>query len=434
MAQTGQSDTSVYQSVTSRLLPVLFVSYVIAYMDRIGIGFAKLRMMGDLGLNDRIYGLGAGMFFIGFILCEVPGNILLARIGARVWLSRIMISWGIVSVATMFVASGHAFLLIRFLLGAAEAGFVPGVILYLSRWYPVDRRGRIFSILLLGAPVGGIITGPLSGFIMAHMDQVAGLHNWQWLFVLQGLPAVLMGFMLFHLLPEQPAQANWLAPQDRAVIARDLERHEKTLTQDVTLRHAMLSYWCLTGVMALISIAIYAGVFWIPSIVKAAGVTDIQTVGLLCALPYVGAVVFMLLLGYNSDQTGDCRWHIGGVCLTGAVGFYISGRPVAGPVPVIALMFSTAIFIGITPLMWSYASRLLSARQAPVGLALLNTIGAVGGFFGPTMMGVTSASATGRTTSSMLVALATALGGLIIVTAGGRRKAAAGTLIKADKA
>ena len=298
----------VYRKVSWRLIPLLFICYIAAYLDRVNIGFAKLQMQGALQFSEAVYGLGAGIFFIGYFVLEVPSNVLLHRLGARKWIARIMISWGILSAAMVYVTSPLSFYVIRFLLGAAEAGFFPGIILYLTYWYPAERRGRATSLFMAAVACAGIFGGPLSGWILKGMNGVHGLAGWQWLFVLEGAPSVLLGILVLFGLQDRVQEAKWLSAEERALIARDIAAEETTRAPGSAWAvFANPRVWLLALVYFCFVSGLYGVSFWLPTIIKALGVADPLDVGLLSAIPWSFGVVAMYLMARSADRTGGRR-------------------------------------------------------------------------------------------------------------------------------
>ncbi|WP_321896849.1 MFS transporter [Burkholderia cepacia] len=407
------------RKVSKRLLPLLFVSYIIAYIDRVNLGFAKLQMLDDLHFSAAVYGLGSGIFFIGFILFEVPSNLIFYRVGARFWISRIMITWGAISIATLFVKTPEMFYVSRFLLGAAEAGFTPGVIYYLTQWYPQRRLGRVISTLIAATAVGGILVGPLSGWMMGAFENVGSLRNWQWLFLLQGAPAIVIGFMVWFFLDNSPKEAAWLDDAERAQLRAivDADRapeHQRARISDA-LRESRV--WLLGLVLIAANLGAYSVVFWTPTIVKAAGFHQYGSIGLISAIPYATAAAGMLLLGQSSDFFRERRWHIAGACMTGALGLLISILFHSSPwLSIAGISIATGAFVGSTPIIWAFASNFFTDRAAATCLALMNALGALGGFFGPYAMGLAQ-NLTGSTVVSMLAIAGWAVAGGFLILA-----------------
>jgi len=318
-------ETATYAKVTLRLLPFLFICYVAAYLDRVNIGFAKLQMLSDLHFSEAVYGLGAGVFFIGYFLFEVPSNMLLHRLGARLWISRIMVSWALVSAATMLVTTPTAFYVLRFLLGVAEAGFFPGIVLYLTYWYPSARRGRMNALFMTGIPIAGVLGGPLSGWIMHAFGGVHGLANWQWLFLLEALPSLALGIATPFVLPNGIRSASWLDAREKQLL-EDRLAGDPQAGSEASLRSVMadVRVWRLAAIYFCCMMGLYGVSFYLPTLIAAAGVDDALDVGLLTAIPYAVAVASMILLARSSDRHNERRWHLAAASIAGAAGLYAS--------------------------------------------------------------------------------------------------------------
>ncbi|MEM5330414.1 MFS transporter [Paraburkholderia sp. JHI2823] len=409
-------EDALFRKVTWRLLPILFLSYIVAYIDRVNVGFAKLQMLTDLNFSAQVYGLGSGIFFVGFLLFEVPSNLLLYRFGARTWLARIMITWGVVSVLTMFVHTPAQFYTVRFLLGVAEAGFLPGVVYYLAQWFPQYRQGRVMSVLITAAAIGGVIVGPLSGWIMAAFSHSSGLRNWQWLFLLQGAPAMVVACLLWGMLPDRPDTVAWLDAREKALLQSLVEGAQRHLPRKDRIAEVLRSanVWWLALVLLALNLGIYAVIFWTPTIIHDSGVTDLRQIGYLSALPYVASAIAMLLLGRSSDRFDERRWHLALACLGGALGLVLTAVAASPQFRIIGVMLATAMFIGSTPLVWALGGNFMTGRAAATGYALMNAIAALGGLFGPYVMGLAQ-DLTGNTTIAVLaIACVSVLGGLCV--------------------
>lgn len=391
---TGQS-RDLFSKITWRLVPLLFFCYIVAYVDRINIGFAKLQLREVLGVDENIfgsvYGLGAGLFFIGYFLFEVPSNLILQRVGARLWIARIMIVWGIVTMTTMFIGSTTAFYFIRFLLGAAEAGFFPGVILYLTYWYPARERARTIALFSTGGVIAGIIGSPLSGAILG-LHGKAGLDGWQWLFLLEGIPAVLMGLIVLFVLPNRPKETRWMSDVEKEWIQSQLDQEAAKSKGHAHFRlsEALSSkrIWLLCLIYFLLNVGGYGFEMWLPSIIKGFSGMNFTIVGFINSIPYVGAVVVMLITGYHSDRTGERRWHVAIAATTSAVGFAFSAYLQN---PYLAMAALTVAFVGLKSTVgpfWALGTTFLSGTAAAGGIALINCVGNLGGFVGPTLVGV----------------------------------------------
>ncbi|MCF4129968.1 MFS transporter [Methylobacterium sp. SyP6R] len=399
---------SAYRKATARIVPLLILAFLAAYLDRVNVGFAKLQMASDLQFSDAVYGAGAGIFFLGYFLFELPSNLILHRVGARTWLARIMVTWGLISAATMLVQTAWQFYAVRFALGLAEAGFMPGVIYYLSAWFPAERRGRVVGLFFIGLGVAGLIGGPVSGLILGRMSGVLGYAGWQWLFLLESLPSVVIGIALLLLLEDRVEQARWLDAPEKAAIAEDLAA-ERAAKPALTLRAALTNRYLIlmTGIFFICNLCLYGLNFWLPTLITNMGVKDPAMVGLVSALPSLCAIASMVLVSRSSDRFRERRWHLAGLYLTGAVGLGLSvlwqSQPVLG---VFALCIATAGILAIPPLFWNLPTAMLSGVAAAGGLAVLNSFANLSGFFGPAIVGWTS-QATGKTELSILFLAAT---------------------------
>ncbi|MCI0535690.1 MAG: MFS transporter [Verrucomicrobiales bacterium] len=381
--------------VNWRLIPLLFFCYVIAYIDRINVGFAKLHLREVLGVDETVfgsvYGLGAGLFFIGYFIFELPSNLVLQRVGARIWIARIMIVWGVVSMSMMFMRGTTMFYVMRFLLGAAEAGFFPGVILYLTYWYPARERARTIALFATGGVMAGVIGSPISGAILG-LDGRAGLAGWQWLFFLEALPAVLLGLVVLVLLPNRPQEARWLSDAEKAWIQSRInaDAARTDLRQQHRLAEVFTSgrVWLLCLLYFLLNVGGYGYEMWLPSIIKGfSGQSDL-VVGWINAIPYLIAAVVMLVASQHSDRTGERRWHVAIAAISSALGFVLSAYLKS---PYLAMAALALAFAGIKSTLgpfWALGTAFLSGTAAAGGIALINSVGNLGGFFGPTMVGV----------------------------------------------
>ncbi len=379
----------IYRKVTIRLLPVLFLSYVAAYLDRVNVGFAKLQMLNDLHFSEAVYGLGAGIFFIGYFLFEVPSNIILHRVGARVWIARVMISWAIVSGLMMFVASPTMFYALRFLLGVAEAGLFPGVILYLTYWYPARRRGRVVALFMTGIPIAGLVGGPLSGWIMQSMSGVSGLAGWQWLFIIEALPSLAMGCVVLAFLDDGIAEAKWLAPEERRVLERNIAADMDEVTSHA-LRDGFTNpkVWLLSFIYLFFIMGLYGVGFWLPTLIKGAGVNDPLTIGLLTMLPYSSAAVAMVVVGRLSDAARERRWHLAVPGMVGVIGWLVSIRFSSDPVVAEAALTVATIGVLVTlAQFWNLPTAILAGAAAASGIAVVNSVGNLAGFVSPFVIG-----------------------------------------------
>ena len=361
------------------------------YLDRFNISFAALEMKADLGLGDAVYGLGAGMFFAGYVTFEIPSNLILQRLGARRWIARIMTTWGALSCAMLFVRTPVSFYLVRFLLGVAEAGFLPGMIFYLTHWIPARDRARVFALFLTSTALAGVVGGPISAALL-QLRGVGGLAGWQWLFLVEGLPAVVLGVTTYFFLPDHPAEARWLSTAERAWLEEVLEEERAALqrTHPLTLWQALTHgrVWRLALLYFATIISFYGVAFWLPQIVQSFSGLGNAATSLLSALPYLAAAVGMVIVARHSDRTGERRRHVAGAAFAAAAGL-IAGAVVQRQ-PVLAFLAlclaATGIWSTLGPF-WSLPTAFLSGTAAAGGIALINSVGNVGGFVGPTVMG-----------------------------------------------
>ena len=382
-------EESTYRKVMWRLLPFLLLCYVVAYLDRVNVGFAKLQMLTDLNFSETIYGLGAGIFFIGYFIFEVPSNVILHRVGARVWIARIMITWGILSALMMFVTTPTMFYVARFFLGAAEAGFFPGIILYLTYWFPAERRGRVTATFMTAVALSGVIGGPLSGYIMKNMTGMNGWAGWQWMFLLEGIPSVLIGIAVLFYLDDRISHAKWLTDAEKALLQRNIKAEEGA-KKDLPISQTLTSgrVWLMGLIYFSFVMGLYGISFWLPTIIKATGVKDVLDISLLTAIPYGFAVVAMVLVGRSADRHQERRWHVAIPGLLGALGLVLSvmwrGDTVLA---MAALTLATMGILCTLPLFWSLPTSFLVGAGAAAGIALINSLGNLAGFASPYMMG-----------------------------------------------
>ncbi|NEX61964.1 MFS transporter [Noviherbaspirillum galbum] len=414
LASASESfEEATYSKVSWRLIPFLFLCYVVAFLDRVNVGFAKLQMLSDLKFSETIYGLGAGIFFIGYFLMEVPSNIVLSRVGARVWIARIMVTWGVISSAMMFVNSPLSFYALRFLLGVAEAGFFPGIILYLTYWYPARRRAKIVALFMTAIAFSGVIGGPLSGWVMNSMSGVGGLAGWQWMFLLEGVPSVFVGIAVLAYLDDGIRAARWLNDEEKSFLEKEV-REDQRQTADLGMAKVFSNgkVWALSLIYFSFSMGLYGVGFWLPQLIKSTGVKDVLTVGLLTAIPYGAAAVTMVLVGRNSDRTGERRWHTAIPAVIGSLGL-IASTLFAGntTIAMLALTVATACILTVLPLFWTLPTGYLGGTAAAAGIAMINSLGGLGGFASPYMVGAIK-DATQNTTLGMYV-----LAGLLVLGA-----------------
>jgi len=416
---TPAEEGRVYRKVFMRIVPLLMICYVVAYLDRVNVGFAKLQMATQLNLSDAAYGLGAGIFFFGYFLFEVPSNIMLHRLGARIWISRILITWGIVSAAFMFTSSQTTFYVLRFLLGAAEAGFFPGIILYLTRWYPAHRRAKIITTFMSAIPVASIFGNPLSGFLMEKFGGVAGLAGWQWLFAVEALPAIALGVVTYRYLDDAIVDAKWLSPSEKALLASNIDAEAKfTTSSPVGIRAVMTDgrVWLMCLIYFSVVLGQYGLNFWLPTIVKASGVSGNINIGFISAIPYVCTFVAMILLGRSSDRYRERRWHLVVPAVVAAAGFVAVTVAPNPTIAVIALSVAAAGCLSCAPLFWALPTAFLGGLGAAAGIAWINSVGNLAGFLGPFMVGYLK-GATGNNSAGMyFLAIALVIGAAATLT------------------
>jgi ACS family tartrate transporter-like MFS transporter len=388
--QASAVERRTMAKVSWRLLPLIIVIYFVAYIDRTNVGFAAISMNRDLGFTAYIYGWGAGIFFLGYALFEVPSNVILHRVGARVWIARIMLTWGIVSGAMAFITGTTSFLITRFLLGVAEAGFFPGVLLYFTYWFPAKYRARVISALFLAVPGSNAAAAAISG-VLLQLDGVGGLTGWQWMFLLESLPAVLLAPVVLRVLTDRPAAATWLQADEREWLAAELETERRkiegsgthmTLMQGLTDRRVVT----LSLIYLTIVTATYGITFFLPLIVKTHGLTNINT-GLVTAIPYVVGTIGMVLWAYSSDRQHERRWHFIVACLVATAGLIGAGLSRNLVLAIAAMSIAAVGLYGSKPAFWPLPSTFLSGTAAAGGIALVNSIGNLGGFVGPYIVG-----------------------------------------------
>lgn len=412
-------ENAVFRKVVRRIVPFLVLCYVVSYLDRVNVGFAKLQMADDLGFSEAAYGLGAGLFFIGYFLFEVPSNLMLQRVGARTWIARIMISWGLVSAAFMFVHNEAMFYVLRFLLGAAEAGFYPGVILYCTYWFPSHRRARVIALFMSAIPVAGIFGNPLSGWIMDRFQGVNGWEGWQWMFLLEAIPAVLIGVATLFYLDNSVRAAKWLTDEEKAVVERAIAEDAAHQTVHGRVWDAFREprVWLMCLIYFCFVMGQYALTFWMPTFIETTGIEGNLAIGLLSAVPFLAALVTMNLFGRSADKRRERRWHLVVPSLMGAVGFSLAaGWAGSTALSLAALSFAAAGVLTCAPLFWSLPTAFLGGTAAAVGLAAINSVGNLAGFVSPYMIGALK-DATGSTSLPMYVlALSLVVGAVAVLT------------------
>ena len=410
-------EDATYAKVTWRLVPFLFICYVAAYLDRVNVGFAKLQMLSDLKFSESVYGLGAGVFFVGYFLFEVPSNLLLHRFGARRWIARIMLSWGVVSGCMMFVHNEWSFYALRFLLGLAEAGFFPGIILYLTYWYPSARRAKVTSLFVTGIPMAGVIGGPLSGWLLTSLDGVNGLAGWKWLYLVEAVPSLVLGVIVLTYLNDTIRAARWLSPDEHAMLERNLlADHGRLESHSASGAFRNAKVWILSVAYFGTIMGLYGVGFWLPSLIKATGVTSNETVGWLVAIPYAVAVACMIWTSRSSDRSRERRWHAALPSIVGAIALVASTVvPPTTAWAVITLSFATAGIVTGLAQFWVLPPAFLGGAAAAAGIAIINSVGNLAGFVSPFIVGRIK-DATGSTNAGLYVIAASlvAMAGIVL--------------------
>ena len=419
MAAGGEDEESVFGKITRRIIPILFLCLVLNFVDRINIGFAQLQMKHALGFSDAVYGLGAGIFFIGYFFFEVPSNLILQRIGARKTILRIMFCWGIVSASTMFVQTPMQFYVVRFLLGAFEAGLLPGILLYLTFWFPKARRAKVIGLFMAATSVGGIITGPVSGWILHNMGGVGGLDGWQWLFLIEGLPSSIMGIFTYFYLDDDVKSARWLSQREKRTVADVLARDEAGEDQaapSVWAAFRDLKVWLFSLTYMMVLSGANVTSLWTPSLIKGMGISNTIHIGLLSTLPYVAGGLGMIFYGRRSDRRGERRWHFAVAVMIGAACLALAQTP-AMPLAFSMLFLSLAVGGNVAglPVFWAAATGHLSRQTAAAGIAIISSIGNLSGILAPAGVGAL-ATATGKLSYGMFAcAMVVAASGIVLL-------------------
>ncbi len=423
-ATPNELETSTIRAISWRLIPFLVLAYFLSYLDRVNLGFAALTMNKELNFSPTVFSWGAGIFFIGYFLFEVPSNLALEKFGASRWIARIMVTWGIISALMALVSGVWSFYGVRFLLGVAEAGFFPGIILYLTYWYPAKYRARFLAAFAIAVPVSTVIGAPISGLLLG-LDGAMGLQGWQWLFVIEGVPSVLLGLVTWFYLTDRPEKADWLTAEQKAWLAAQLDRETaaKQAASHLTLGQALAS----PKVIALSAIyfgfvgALYGMQFWLPTIVKAFGFSNAQT-GFVTAVPYLFGTVAMILWARHSDATRERVMHVGAPLLLTAVALGICGY-VTDPMTTMVVLTVAAIGVFCTfGVFWTLPTAWLSGTAAAGAIALINSIGNLAGFAGPYLIGWVKESTGSTSTGLFVLAALPLIGGLLVFLGGHESK------------
>jgi D-galactonate transporter len=415
-ASAADFETRTYAKVARRLIPFLMLCYLGAYLDRVNVGFAKLQMLSDLHWSDTVYGLGAGIFFIGYFLFEVPSNMILHKFGARRWLARIMISWALISASFSLVSTPTMFYVLRFLLGVAEAGFAPGVILYITYWFPSSRRAKMMSVFFMAIPLASIVGAPLSGWILQSFSGTAGLHGWQWLFVIEAVPSMLLGFAILAYLDDSIGGARWLSSEEKALLQRNIasDDNQKVVHHSVAAFLGDRRLWLLTAIYFCIVMGQYGITFWLPTIVKNSGVTSVLAVGMLSAIPYIVALVTLPFVGRSSDRTRARRLHCAVPMLVAAAGLFALPFTSGVTVAILLLSLAAAGAISSTSQFWALPTAFLGGMTAAAGIATINCIANLAGFFSPSIVGWLN-DATGQQSAGLMFTSSVLLVGATLV-------------------
>lgn len=422
-AEQSELNTAVVRTLTWRLVPFLFLLYIVAYLDRINLGFAALQMQRQLGFTDLMYGLGAGIFFAGYFLFQVPSNLVLMRVGARRWIAVLMVTWGIISASMCMVTGTRSFYALRFLLGAAEAGFFPGVILYLKTWFPAGARARTVARFMTAGPLSGVVGGPLSGALLGLQGK-SGLAGWQWMFILEGLPAIVLGAIAWTYLVDRPADAPWLTPEQKSWLQQVLQNETKAIAQ--SHGRGAIQVWPIL-ILSLVYFGLntvsYGVSLWLPTLIKSLSGMSNLAIGVLSAIPYVTAAVAMVIVGLHSDRSGERRWHTAVPAFAGAMAMSIAAH--TSSVGAMTALISVAV-LGVFSMMgpfWAMPTSALSGTAAAVGVAVINSVGNLGGFFGPYVIGALRNATGSFRAGLLLVGGALAVSGCLALTLKDRKRA-----------
>lgn len=384
----------LYSKISWRLIPYIFILYILAYLDRVNVGFAAVEFKRDLHLSDTVFGLGGGLYFIGQLMFDLPSNLLLQKVGPRLWIARIMISWGIIASCMMFVQGAHSFYAMRLLLGISEAGFFPGMILYLTYWFPSGERARAVAKFMTATSIAGVVGAPLSSFLL-KLDGTAGLHGWQWLFLMEGVPTFLMGISVLFVLKDHPDDAGWLTEPEKKWLDEELERDSQE--GGATENHELLDafklpmVWVLAIVFFLDQVGVYTVNLWMPLLLSSfahlGGANAASVIARYATVPYVAAAVFTIIVGWSSDRTGERRWHIAGCFLLSVLGFGWAAYAHSLVTVLAALTLAAMGYWSMMGPFWALPTRVLGGQAAAGGVAIITMIGSLGGFVGPTLTG-----------------------------------------------
>jgi len=385
----ADKDEALYRKVIWKLVPILFLSYAMSYLDRINVGFAKLQMLSDLKFSETIYGLGAGIFFLGYFIFEVPSNLILHRVGARVWIARIMITWGLLSSAMMFVQGPTSFYVLRFLLGVAEAGFFPGIVLYLTYWIPPSRIGKALALFFLAVPASGVFGGPLSGWLLQSFHEVGSLQGWQWMFLVEGVPSVILGLVVLLMLRDRIKDADWLDEPEKKTLVRNLEIESvQRIGASVKDAFTLPIVWVMCLIEFCIGLGIYGMGFWMPTMIREAGISGLLNIGLFSAIPYGVAAISMVWVAKVADARGERKLFLACAALIGAVALYLSMSYKDNTTfAIAALTVATAAILTGFAQFWRLPAILLGDKAAAAGIAIISSVANLSGFASPYLVG-----------------------------------------------
>lgn len=410
----SRHEAQVRRKVAWRLIPFLGLLYLLAFLDRVNVGFAALTMNSDLGFSAVIFGTGAGIFFLGYVLCGVPSNLLLHRFGARRWIGTTMVAWGAVSASMAFVRSPGEFYLLRLALGMAEAGFFPGMILYLSNWFAEDQRARILGAFMVALPLSSAVGAPISASLLGL--HAFGLHGWQWLFLSEGVPAALVGAVVFKVLVDRPSEARWLSDEERSYLLRRLEKPNAAAVMGILAALGQRTVWLLSTAYFALLLALYSYSIWLPQIIQELGRFSYREIGLLAMLPNLAAALLMYPWSRHSDVTAERRWHVALPLLLAAVGLFSAawvGQPAAS---VAVLTLAAAGIYCSLPVFWSLPAKRLTGASAAAAIALVNSIGNLGGYVGPTAVGYLKQVNDGYSGGLVLLAVSVTAAALLVLS------------------
>ncbi|SDV47181.1 MFS transporter [Chitinasiproducens palmae] len=411
--------------VSRRVLPLFFLAFIVAYLDRINISFAKLQMTTDTGLTDATYAVGASIFFWSYMIFEVPSNLILKRVGARIWISRIMVTWGIVSVAMMFItplaaffhtSQTNVFYALRLLLGVCEAGFLPGVLYYIGSWMPANKQSRMFALFLASLPVSLMFGGPVSGWVLEVSGGFGHFRGWQWLFLLEGLPSIVMGVVIFVFLPRDIGSARWLSDAEKHCLKASLRGERAHKEENMLVAIGDGRVWMLILILLALNTGFYGLSFWLPTIIHRAGVTSTATIGLLSAIPWIASIPCLILNASHSARTGERRWHAALPAFIGGVAF-IASALVASHfyLSLACLTLAIGSLMASFPIYWTFPNQILGGTAAAAGLALINSVGALAGVFGSVASAIAESITGNINDGTYLFGVLALLAGLLIL-------------------